>query len=422
MSNFLNDLAKIANNRNQNTGGNISPFVALYMKVHEIKTENNETFAYGLDMIGRTNIRVRLNNIDEGANDFIITKRAFNLIEAKSKITSLYTGHNSRESLEKKKTKRHTQYLYFERAVLLNEQQSFMPTYRAHWSYSMSQLEDVEMVIGHANIQYRPARQNGDQTEKHRAHAQIIEFMRYFTLGHADKNLKMIEFALNNNSKNMIREGLFTAQIESEQGVIASFNIFQRYAEVNTTDANNNAVTFLAPQEPPVSVNYFMEKDGGDINTYSMTKDIGRIVLHVFCGFDLDYNLFASNDPEYLGRLNDLKDQLLRGELRVKVFGFRIYRFGPESITHLKPNGNFNPLKQYSKQIQSHDGQQTGSIEQMYVPTVLILHKTINNRRYIAYQNKMHYNVIREGKPLSLSEFNENHEPIQIKTTQLMLL
>lgn len=422
MNSLLNDLSQFANKSNPNRNTTLSPFLSLYMKVQEIKTENNVTFAYGLDLMQREHIRVRLNNIDEGANDLLAIKRATNLVEAKNKITSLYTGHNARETLDKKKSKRHAQYLFFERAVLIHDDQSFIPTYRAHWSFSMSQLEDVEMVTGHIHIQYRPARQVGEKMEKHRAHAQVIEFMRYFYLGEPDKNLQMIEFALKNTSKDMLREGLFTAHIESDQGTIASFNIFQRYAEVSTIDANGNHVKFLAPQEPPVSVNYFLEKENGVVNSYSMTKDIGRIVLHVFCGFELDYNLFASNDPEYIGRLNDLKDRLISGEYKVKVFGFKIYRFGPESITHLKPNGNFNPLKQYTKALKSNDDQSTGQVVQLYIPTVLILHKTINNRRYIAYQNRIHYNVLGDGKPLALNEFGTDLAPMQIKTTQLMML
>lgn len=422
MNNLLSDLSQIANVSNKNSNLTLSPFMSLYMKVQEIKTENNITYAYGLDLLQREYIRVRLNNIDEGASDLVAIKRATNPVEAKNKITSLYTGHNSRETLDKKKSKRHAQYLFFERAVRLHDEQAFMPTYRAHWSFSMSQLEDVEMVIGHIHIQYRPARQIGDKTEKQRAHAQVIEFMRYFELGEPDKNLQMIEFALNNTSKEMLREGLFTAQIESNQGTIASFNIFQRYAEVSTVDAHGNDVKFLAPQEPPVSVNYFLEKENGNVNTFSMTKDIGRIVLHVFCGFNLDYNLFASNEPEYIDRLIDLKDRLLSGEFKVKVFGFKIYRFGPESITHLKPNGNFNPLKQYSKPLKSDDDQLTGQVIQLFVPTVLILHKTINNRRYIAYQNRIHYNVLGNGKPLALHEFCSDLPPMQIKTTQLIML
>lgn len=423
MNSFLQDLSQIAKTDIKAAGsGNLAPFLSLYMKVHEIKTENNITYAYGLDMMQREIVRVRLNNIEEGANDLLLTKRASNLVEARNKITALYTGHNARETLDKKKTKRKSQYLYFERAVRLQDENAFMPTYRAHWSYSMTQQEDVEMVIGHINIKYSPAKQVGDRIDKQRAHARVIEFMRYFNLDNPESNLKMIEYALSNFNKGMIREGMFTAQIIDANGVIAYFNIFQKYAEVNAIDANGQNATFLAPQEPVDSVNHYLERETGPINQFTLTKDIARVVLHVFCGFDLDYSLFASDEPAYIGRLNELRDQLANGNYRVKVFGFKIYRFGPESITHLAPKNNFDPLKQYSKPILDENKQPTGSTEPHYIPTVLILHKTVNNRRYIAYHNRIHYHVLGEGKPVPLDTFGVESDPMPIKTTQLQML
>lgn len=419
MNNFLNDLSQIAKKSNNTNTSNVSPFISLYMKVNDIRTEHNITYAYGLDLINRNYVRVRLNSVDEGANDLIITKRASNIAQATNMIQHLYNGPKPRESLDKKKSKRHAQYLFFERAVYLDVSPDNVPTFRAHWSAAITQLEDVEMVIGHINIQHKPQRKVGDRTDKERAHAQVIEFMRPFNLGEPEKNLKMIEFALNNKSQDMLREGMFAAEILENDNCIASFNIYQRFAEMHTIDASGNSVTFLAPQDPPTSVNYFLEHDNGNISSYSMKKDIGRIVLNVFCNFDLDYSLFASSDPQYIERLQYLRDHLISGKYSVRVFGFKIFRFGPESITHLRPNGNFIPLKQYSKAIDSQD---SSNVEQLYIPTVLILHKTVNNRRYIAYHNRMHYNLIGSGKPTALNQFNEQNIPMTLKTTQLIKL
>lgn len=419
MNNLLNDLAQIAKKTNSLNYSNASSFISLYMKVYDIKTENHITYAYGLDLINRNNVRVRLNTVEEGAKDLILTKRASNIAQATNTIQHLYNGPKPRESLDKKKSKRHAQYLFFERAVYLELSENNIPTFRAHWSAAITQLEDVEMVIGHINIQHKPQRKVGDRTDKERAHAQVIEFMRTFKLGEHDKNLQMIEFALNNNSKDMLREGMFAAEIIENGNCIASFNIYQRFAEMQTVDANGDNVVFLAPQDPQTSVNYFLEYDNGNISSFTMKKDIGRIVLNVFCNFDLDYSLFATSDLQYIEKLNLLRDRLLSGECSVRVFGFKIYRFGPESITHLRPNGNFLPLKQYSKEI---DIQDSSNIEQLYIPTVLILHKTVNNRRYIAYHNRMHYNLIGSGKPCSLNQFNEQNVPMSLKTTQLIKL
>ncbi len=409
---FINELKSTAQS-NQNPNG-VSQVRAIYMKVDEIKAEQNDHYAYGIDLISKQNIRVRLSTIQESANDMISLGKSKNLNEAINKVTNIYTGRNARQTLQRKRDKHHTSFLFFDRCYPIDG--NFIPTFRAHWSNSMSQQQDVEMVTGMMNIQYRERRQVGNKVEKTRAWVQAIEFSKYFEIGNIETNYKMLDFALRNRNKAAIREGNFVAEIESDDGLVMSFNIFQRYAEASGTDFDGNPITYLTPQDSQTSLQHFFKEETGPANSFLVTKDVARVVLDVFCGINIDTNSFASQDPAYISKLNSLKHSLESGEYRVRVFGMRIYRFGPETLLRLAPTGSFNPIKTYSKPQLDHQNQPTGSVLQMFLPTILLLHKTQNDRRYIAFHNRIHYDIKGEGAPRELNQINGDIDGYALKT------
>jgi hypothetical protein len=419
---LLNQLAQVAQT-SSNQQSQPSFFNFVYMKLNDIRSEDGITYAYGIDLIAKQHIRVRLNTIEEGAQDLLVTKRASNLSDARMKITNLYTGKKSRPTLEQKKSKQDSKYLYFERGVVIYGPENIITTYRAHWCYSMSQQEDIEVVIAHIHIGYRPQKQVGQQIINASAYAESIQFMREFSISQIDNNLKMLHFALMNATKDAMREGVFHALIKHNNNTIAEFKILQRHGYLDGTDYQGNPIKYLSPLTSEESIAYYLnKKEEGAVNSFTLSKDIGRVVLHVFCGYDLQQELFASSNEDYINRLHDLKDKLVSGEYTVTVFGSKIYRFGTESIESLIPKGAFNPLIHYSRKIGNADQNTQPFQANTYVPTLLVLHKIQNNRRYIAYHNRLHYNVINEGKPILLSEFNSEIQPITHSVTAPMLL
>ncbi|NNH78838.1 hypothetical protein HLH17_14530 [Acinetobacter sp. ANC 5380] len=417
----LTDIAKQTSGGSSNTL-NISN---IFMQVQDIYKEQNTsiTYAIGSNLISGKPVRARLSSIDESANDLIQMKKEKDLPTATQKITRLYTGQKPREDLLAKKYKRKATFLFLDRCFHLGTDENNCDVYRSHWANTISQQHEVETVFGYVNIQYRDDSQQPNG--KIRAWANVLEFCRFFSLEDKETNLKMVNFALRNtlakSGEPMMREGRFVAQISDQQNnLIAEFNITQSYAEKHGVDSYGQPSTYLAPNDAQQSLTDFLSNDDQlSASSYSVSKDIARIVLNVYCNIPYSTNDFSSQDPEYITQIDALKTQLENNELKVKVFGSRTYRFGRESLQQLAQTGNYNPLKTFSREIHDSQNNPTGQFESLYVPMILVMQIANTGRRYIVFHNRMHFNTLGEGQPKSLNELSDNLDKVQPIKTKL---
>lgn len=406
----LTQIAKTSNNDNSNSL-NISN---IYLKVLDISNdETGMTYATGTNLVTGETIRVRLSTIDESAHDLVIMKKESSLANAKHTITRLYAGHKPREELMAKRNKRNANFLFFDRCFFLGNQNN-IPTYRSHWANTISKQPSIETVTGYVNIQYKD--ESHIPNGKVRAWANVLEFCRFFSIEEKSKNLDMVVYALRNTlakTNNILREGRFQAEIiDSNSNTIASFNIPQKYIETNGTDSFGQSSVFLAPSNPQDSIASFLMKDNNSANSFSVSKDIARVVLNLFCDYPYRNEDLLSQDADYLQNLENLKKELLSGELKVKVFGSRTYRFGRESLQELSPRGAYNPLKIFTRENYD-DNYQTGTSEKLYVPMLLVMQVAETGRRFIVFHNRINYNLLGDGKPKSLKELSDNLDTVQ---------
>lgn len=412
--NFMSSLAEIAKNGN-NDNANILNISNIFLKVTDISNDpSGVTYAKGINLITGENTKVRLSNIDESSNDLVAMKKDNNLANAKHTITRLYTGHKPREELMAKRDKRRANYLFFDRCFSLGHDNGFH-IYRSHWANTISQQETIETVTGYVNIQYK--NESHLPNGKIRAWANVLEYCRFFTLEDKAKNFDMIVFALRQTlakTNSIMREGRFLAEIvDANNNSIASFNIPQKYVETNGCDSSGKPSIYLAPTDPQHSISSFLMSDSKGANTFSVSKDIARIVLHVFCDYPYQQQDFISQDAAYVQNLEQLKTQLLNGQLKVKVFGSRIYRFGREQIPELAPKERFNPLKIFSREIYDSDNMPTGTHEQLFVPMLLAMQVAPTGRRFIVFHNRIHYDTLGLGTPKSLKELSDDLDKVQ---------
>lgn len=419
--NFMTSLAKIAKNGDSANSLNISN---IYLQVTDIANDQSgTTYATGINLITGENARVRMSTIDESANDLVAMKKESSLANAKHTVTRLYAGHKPREELIAKRDKRRANYLFFDRCFALGDQNGYS-TFRSHWANTISQYQNLETVTGYVNIQYK------DETNlpngKIRAWANVLEFCRFFNIEEKAKNFEMIVFSLRQTlakTNNIMREGRFQAEIIDQDGcAVASFNIPQKYAEAKGQDSQGRPSTYMAPCVPQESISTFLINDGKGANTFSVSKDIARIVLSVYCDYPYAPQDFISQEADYIQNLEQLKTRLLNGELQVKVFGSRTYRFGRERMTELAPKPRFNPLKIFSREIFGPDNMPTGEAEQMYVPMLLGMQVAETGRRFIVFHNRIHYDTLGLGKPKSLRELTDDLDKVQpLKTKNFTL-
>lgn len=420
---FMSSLAEMAKNGNNDNANSLN-ISNIFLQVTDISNDHADiTYATGVNLITGENTKVRLSNIDESANDLVAMKKENNPVNAKHTITRLYTGQKPREELIAKRDKRRANYLFFDRCFSLGHQNGYA-TYRSHWANTISQQATIETVTGYVNIQYKNETHlpNG----KIRAWANVLEFCRFFTLEEKAKNFEMIKFALRQTlakTNSIMREGRFQAEIvDANNNAVANFNIPQKYVETNGCDSSGRPSTYMAPTDPQDSISTFLMKDGKGANTFSVSKDIARIVLNVFCDYPYRQDDFISNDTDYIQNLEKLKTQLLSGELRVKVFGCRVYRFGREQISELAPRERFNPLKIFSREIYDSTNMPTGTFEQLFVPMLLVMQVAETGRRFIVFHNRIHYDTLGIGKPKSLKELSDDLDKVQpLKTKSYTL-
>lgn len=406
----LTQIAKTGNNDNSNSLN----ITNIYLKVIDISNDpSGLTYATGTNLVTGENIRVRLSTIDESAHDLVSMKKEASLANAKHTVTRLYAGQKPREELMAKKFKRNANFLFFDRCFFMGNVNN-IPTFRSHWANTISKQPSIETVTGYVNIQYKD--ESHTPNGKIRAWANVLEFCRYFTLEDKSKNLDMVVYALRNTlnkTNNILREGRFQAEIiDGNNNTVALFNIPQKYIETNGKDSYGQSSVFLAPSEPRDSIATFLMKDSNSANSFSVSKDIARIVLSVFCDYPYQKEDFLSQDLDYLQNLENLKNQLLNGEFKVKVFGSRTYRFGRETIQDLSPRGNYNPLKIFAREIYQ-DNNPTGNYENLYVPMLLVMQVAETGRRFIVFHNRINYNTLGEGKPKSLKELSDDLDTVQ---------
>lgn len=421
--NFMSSLAEIAKNGNNDNSNSLN-ITNIFLQVTDISNDHaGITYATGINLITGDNTKVRLSNIDESANDLVAMKKDNNLANAKHTITRLYTGQKPREELIAKRDKRRANYLFFDRCFSLGHDNGYA-VYRSHWANTISQQETLETVTGYVNIQYK--NESHLPNGKIRAWANVLEFCRFFTIENKAKNMDMLVFALRqtlSKTNHIMREGRFQAEIiDANNNAVATFNIPQKYIETNGCDSQGRPSTYLAPTDPQDSISTFLMKDGKAANTFAVSKDIARIVLNVFCDYPYHIQDFISQDATYIQNLEHLKSQLLNGELRVKVFGSRTYRFGREQISELAPKERFNPLKIFSREIVDSNNNPTGSYEQLFVPMLLGMQVAETGRRFIVFHNRIHYDTLGLGKPKSLKELSDDLDKIQpLKTKSYTL-
>lgn len=423
-SNLLNSLTSIAKQTSNGGNSNSLNISNIFMQVQDIYKEQNTsiTYAVGMNLITGQTVQARLSTVEESANDLVLMKKEKDLPTAKQKITRLYTGQKPREDLLAKKYKRKATFLFLDRCFHIGTNDG-IEVFRSHWANTISQQSEIETVSGYVNIQYKDDTQQPNG--KIRAWANVLEFCRFFSPENKAKNLEMINYALRNvlSSKQpeMMREGRFVAQISDQNNnFIAEFNIAQAYAEKNGVDSYGQPSTYLAPLEPQESLTAFLSNDDQlSASSFSVSKDIARIVLDVYCDIPYSQANFSSQDPEYITQLNNLKDQLANNELKVKVFGSRTYRFGRESLAQLAQTGNYNPLKIYSRDILDSENMPTGMAENLYIPMILVMQIANTGRRYIVFHNRMHFNTLGDGKPKSLHELSDDLDKTQPIKTKL---
>ena len=407
------------------SGSNVLNISNLFMQVQDIYKEQQTgvTYAIGLNIISGKTVRARLSSVEESANDLILMKKEKDLSSATQKVTRLYTGQKPREDLLAKKYKRKATFLFFDRCFSLGHDEQGFEVFRSHWANTISQQHEIETVSGYVNIQYKDDSQQPNG--KIRAWANVLEFCRFFSLEDKATNLKMLNFALRNTlaktSEPMMREGRFVAQISDQQNnLIAEFNIAQSYSEKHGTDSYGQPSTFLAPNDAQQSLTDFLSNDDQlSASSYSVSKDIARIVLNVYCDIPYSTNDFSSQDAEYITQIEALKVQLQNNELTVKVFGSRTYRFGRESLQQLAQTGNYNPLKTFSREILDSENNPTGMYESLYVPMILVMQIAATGKRYIVFHNRMHFNTLGDGQPKSLHELSDNLDKTQPIKTKL---
>lgn len=417
---FMSSLTQIAKNGNNDSSNSLN-ISNIYLQVNDISNDQSGvTYATGLNLVTGENTRVRLSSIDESSSDLVAMKKETTLVNAKHTITRLYAGHKPREELIAKRDKRRANFLFFDRCFYLGHQNE-CATYRSHWANAISQQPSIEVVTGYVNIQYKDETRMPDGSPrpegKIRAWANVLEYCRFLTMEDKTKNFEMVAYALRqtlSSKNNIMREGRFVAEIiDASDKPVASFNIPQKYIQTEGTDSQGRASTFLAPTDPQDSITSFLMNDGKTANSFSVSKDIARIVLNIYCDYPYRQEDLISHEPEYIQSLESLKTQLLNGDLRVKIFGSRTYRFGRETLLSLAPQERFNPLKIFSRETYDSQNMPTGNLESLFVPMLLVMQVAETGRRFIVFHNRINYNTLGDGKPKSLRELSDDLDTIQ---------
>lgn len=418
MNDFISKMTKVARETSQNT----QECCFIFMKVTDIKTETSGlTLAYGRDILTHEYVSVRLSSIDETAADLKLTQKHKSLETIKKEVTSKYTGRNSRETLDKKRDKRNSAFLLFERCYPLEGQSTdrYKP-YRSHWSKTISPRNDIEFITGMANItaideRDAPAQNGYTNSGKILAKANVIQYVRYLELNQHETNLKMLTHALRNASENLLREGCVEVRLQEKDKTFASFTIKQAHILKKGINHINQPCEYTVPADVEESLAKFLAPHDR-VTQFAVSKDIGRVVLHVFCGQPIDPKLFSSQDENYMAEMRKILSGLKNGHFKAKVIGMRVLRFGSEAIQGLVPNGRFDPLLTYKRALRNEEGVPTGEHTDLYLPTVFALMFAPHGRRLIIFKERMFANGHGKGRGCDLDEIDTQINGFGFKT------
>lgn len=373
---------------NQNTK---SDYRRIFFKVEQILNQPNTlTTAFGYDLLTKEYIAVRLNTVEEYAND-LVTNERLSKDSALQKARHAYTGSNSREPLAAKRDKHRARFLSFDNCLLIGDING-VPLYRSHWSEMISNQENCLIFQGLSYLNVREAvrDQEGNIIRKEIAQLNTIQQIKDLELKNFTSNFKALNGALATSFKNgMPRTGYAIFQIFDtvSQKIVAEPIIFQKFKKDVAFDPNTGIEHNInIPLDPTESINAFMNDIADtDPNTFLVEKDFLRVIMPLFFDLQVNKDAFCQQNPEYLEALRNIYKRTHSGEITVRIISIHQVYIGAERKNHLVKNINKGVIKAYTKKIQDPETMQE-TIIRHYIPTVFALHfHRDSGNPYVAY-------------------------------------
>lgn len=402
---FVKNLQKVANVGY--TQSNTLNITNKFITINSIKKEIDFEYAYGTDILTAKPLKIRLSTIDETAADLIKMGMENNQQSAMTKVKNIYAGSKPRETLLIKNKKRKPKYIFFDRCFFIGHENG-VDIYRSHWANTIPDALSMEVITGYTNIKCFDDRKEKGRI---RAWASMIEYSRQLN-NTKETNLNIIKYALRpsmGKKNNCMREGRANIEIKSSSGIVTSFHIPQKYEKRTGIDSQNQPSEFYHPCAEDDSLKSFIEFDSTQASTQNISKDILKVVLHVFCGYNYDETKLLSPEQEYKIMLENLKNKLISGEYTVNVTSSRIHRFGSETLNELLPSGSYNPLKIFTK---TRNIEQQVELEDAFVPMVIFLQIAPTGKRSIVFYKRLNYDLKGHGEPKTLNELTSNIDNI----------
>lgn len=367
----------------------------IFFQVEQIVSQPNTlTTAYGYNIQTKEYIAIRLNTVEEYAEDLVVQKK-LSKASAEKQAKSAYTGTHSREPLAAKRDKHRARFLTFDNCLLIGDIQG-IPLYRSHWCEMISNQPDCQIFEGLAYLHVREAvkDQFNQVIKREIAHLNIIQQIKDLQLKDFDNNNKALNAALATQFRNgMQRTGYAIFQLFDtvKQQVIAEPMIFQKLEKISQLDPNSGAeYNVTTPLPPTESINAFMnDLHQGEVTSFSIERDILRVIMPLFFEVQLNKEAFCQQDEGYLTLLKNIYKQVQSGEIVVRLTCIHQVYMGAERKGYLIKNIQKGLIKAYSKvvEIPSHaDGMPSQTVIRRYIPTVFALHfHRDSGNPYIAY-------------------------------------
>lgn len=322
-------------------------------------------YVYGRNILNDEVVRVRFNNVEEGANDTAKISR-ISYADAQAKVLQQYeTSSSPRQTMEYRRQQK-CKFLSFDKAVLEDTQTHGIKSFRAHWAEGMSNDAKSEVIHGIASL--RISKPDG-QGRKASGYVEILEAQQTLNINTPDLTKKALLDGLNHlDSESAERRSLLIFKVNYQGNPIVESRIFSSLQPASRSDENGNNVNFKVAAPASTTLAKLLHSQDDATRKYVEDKvesvpawyaDINRVIIHALTGAKLEK--LVTQEPEQIEQLRNLKKGIRTGELEVSLITARNIVIGNDALQGMiKRINKPSPLTHYSiKQSTDTGTQQT---------------------------------------------------------------
>lgn len=385
-------------NPNQNSAPTPAPERAvkgqrLFIKAVRYETpENDFPFVVGARVDDPSQlVRVRLSTVEERVNDVPSLSRA--------KIEGQYVSNAKRRPSLIEKARDNAVLLSFDDARELPKSADGIPTYRAHWSNTMSKEASAEVQMVLAHVKLMPAMEANENGPAMKQVARV-EVVRTADTVSPDSVIPVLEQALRirddiSDPKSNARDPFVVLRVSNAENdkVMTSPRIYPARIETSKFDANfgtNRKFNVIADHQK--SVEFILGNSFTASHETNRNLDVARAVINGMLKRPAP-TFYASTDPVYAGnesarekRVADLSNfysGAYYDKVKVEVLGMEQIDFGKDSgVTYVSAKATDVSLKAYDIVVTNARG---SSMAAGFAPTAIALHRHPDGEPYAVY-------------------------------------